>query len=390
MHICFIIPTFYPAIVYGGPTFSTYYACLELAKMGVIINVATTNANGNTNLVIDTKNLISIEENIHVRYFNRNLNFKKFPFSLYKGVSEYIKKCDVVHLQVVFSTPTPVSLFLSKWYKKPILFSPRGALSNWALKQRSVIKKIWLFLFIRPFVKNIHWHATSEKEKQEILTLFPRANITVIPNGVYLNKIEIPKLTKKQFAIKYTGSAIWENNINKIIVSMGRIHKVKAFDVLIKSFNKILEQFPNSLLFIAGNDDGEKANLIEIINKHNLQLNVFFTGQLENKEKAIFLANADVFALASHTENFSNVILESLSFGTPVVASKGTPWEMLEVNKCGKWVHNDVQSFAKAMAEILNLKNQEYKSNAVKFAENFAWEKIAQNFKSLYAQILNE
>ena len=39
-------------------------------------------------------------------------------------------------------------------------------------------------------------------------------------------------------------------------------------------------------------------------------------------------------------KNFGNVVLEALAEGTPVVTSKGTPWQDLENEKAGFWVEN--------------------------------------------------
>jgi len=44
---------------------------------------------------------------------------------------------------------------------------------------------------------------------------------------------------------------------SKVIISMGRIHKVKGFDILIKSFKKVVDNYPGAILLIAGKDDGE-------------------------------------------------------------------------------------------------------------------------------------
>jgi len=71
--------------------------------------------------------------------------------------------------------PTPMAFLYAKLLHKPILFSPRGALSPWALAQRKAVKKMWFYLFIRPFVNEIIWHTTSELEKQEIQNLISSA-----------------------------------------------------------------------------------------------------------------------------------------------------------------------------------------------------------------------
>nr|QKQ37162.1 glycosyltransferase [Escherichia coli] len=58
---------------------------------------------------------------------------------------------------------------------------------------------------------------------------------------------------------------------------------------------------------------------------------------------------ADVFALPSHNENFGNVYLESLAAGTPILASKHTPWSIVEQFGCGQWVNNDEVSVTNAL-----------------------------------------
>ena len=74
----------------------------------------------------------------------------------------------------------------------------------------------------------------------------------------------------------------------------------------------------------------------------------------KKQEKVDFFVNADLFVLPSHNENFGLVYVEALAAGTPVVASKNTPWEEVEDANCGKWVNNCVVETAKAMIEMHN------------------------------------
>ena len=48
MRICLISHSFYPATCYGGPIFSTYELCKEIARLGFSVYVSTTNANGSS------------------------------------------------------------------------------------------------------------------------------------------------------------------------------------------------------------------------------------------------------------------------------------------------------------------------------------------------------
>ncbi len=388
LKINLIISSFYPAVIYGGPIFSTLYACKELVKLDDIeIYVSTTNTNMTKRLDVKTNKFLDFSTNLYVKYYNETI-IGKFSTMLLLNIFKDIKKNDVVHIQGIFNTPIPVSLLSARLQKKPVILSSRGSLGNWVMSQGNRFKKIWLKLFIKPFSEYVTWHATAQQEKDEILSHFPNAKVTLIPNGTYIeeyNKINNFKPT--EFIRRYTSREI--DKIDKIIVSMGRLQKKKGFDILIESFNSVLRKFPNSYLFIAGPDEGEGDNLNNQITEYNLEEKVFLIGNIENQEKINFLGNADLFALPSHNENFGNVYLESLASGTPIIASKNTPWKEVEEYNCGKWVDNSVEETSKAMLEILKKDRNIMRENSMKLAAQYDWSEIALKFSKLYRELIH-
>ena len=64
--------------------------------------------------------------------------------------------------------------------------------------------------------------------------------------------------------------------------------------------------------------------------------------------------------MPSHNENFGNVVVESLSQGTPVIASTGTPWQILQKYKAGYWISNSPEKIAEILDDVLILSKQEY------------------------------
>lgn len=383
-----IIPSFYPAVVYGGPIFSTLNTSKELAKLDdVQVFVSTTNTNMTSKLDVETGTYLELEKDLYVKYYDETV-IDKFSLSLWLNIWKDIKKVDVVHVQAIFNTPIPISLFWAKLFKKPTVLTPRGSLGEWVLGNGSKFKKLWLRFIIKPFANYVVWHATAEQEKQEILSHFPKAKVEIIPNGIYLhefNKYHI--FDKKEYLKKYTSIDI--KNINKIIVSMGRLQKKKGFDILIDSFYELLKEYPNSYLLIAGPNEGEKANLENQIVKLGLKEKIFLIGNIENQDKIDFLANADLFVLPSHNENFGNVYLESLATGTPVVASFGTPWSEVEEYDCGKWVENSVEKTSNAMIEMLKKDREEMRNNSFKLASEYDWNSVAIKFKKLFDRMIN-
>ena len=137
---------------------------------------------------------------------------------------------------------------------------------------------------------------------------------------------------------------------------MGRLHKIKGYDNLIKSFALLLREKPNSKLLIAGSGDKYKYELINLIKKLRLENSVFLVGQLNDEEKKEVLSSCSVFALASHVESFGMVVLESLASGTPVVVSDKTIWKNVNEQKCGIFISNRVNLFSKGMLNALSIK----------------------------------
>jgi glycosyltransferase involved in cell wall biosynthesis len=386
MKIAFISPSFYPAFYFGGPIYSTYYNALELSKLGVEVFVSTTTANGPERLNVDTNKFIKHSDNFFIKYYSPSTS-NGFSYKMIYGLWKDISNSDVVYTQSVFSLSSILTLLYSTLHSKQVLFSPRGQLGEWCLKSGSKLKKFWLNIFIRPFAYKINWHVTSEMEKEELLALFPDARVYVIPNGIDLIDYKnISNKKDKTFYKKYTGDIFF----SRVIVSAGRLHAKKGFDVLITAFKLLNNSFPDLCLFIAGEDFGEKKNLQDLIVKLGLENNVFLVGQIDDKtEKLNFLGNADVFALASHNENFGIVYAEALACGTPIIASKNTPWSDVEKYNCGKWVENTPEVFKNAIIEVLNSESSILGKNGNKFIEEkFSWMKISTIFKVVFEEMI--
>ena len=388
MKINLVIPSFYPATVYGGPIFSTLHTSQELAKLDDIeMYVSTTNANMTTKLDVETNKWQKFEDDFFVKYYNET-KINKFSLPLCFNVWKDMKLSDVIHTQSIFSTATPIALFYAKLLKKPVLLSPRGQFGRWCLDKGSGFKQNWLDWLIKPYASKIVWHATAEQEKDEIQMIFPDAEVVVIPNGIEYNKFqESSTLSKQAYMKQFTDSDL---EADKIIVSMGRLQKKKGFDILIYSFYKVLEQYPNAKLFIAGKDEGERDNLLKQVVDLRLEGKVFLTGAINGQDKIDFLANADLFVLPSHNENFGNVYVESLAAGTPIVAGKQTPWSEVEDANCGKWVNNSAEETTNAMLEMLKKDGEVMRMNATALAKKYDWKNIAFQFKEVFEKMVEK
>ncbi|WP_279143959.1 glycosyltransferase [Photobacterium phosphoreum] len=384
MKIQVVIPSFYPAVIYGGPIFSTLYVYRELSKLDDIdIFVSTTNTNMYSKLDVKCNEWVSFNDKFNVKYYNETI-IDKLSLGLIFNTWKDIRVVDVLHVQSIFNTPTPISLLYGVILRKKIILSPRGSLGSWCLENGNRFKKLWLNLLIKPFVKKITFHATAEQEKREILNIFSNAIVEVIPNGITYSEYQKGmSISKNDILEKFTGII---DEVDKIIISVGRLQKKKGFDILISSFQLVLQEFPNAKLLIAGEDEGEKSNLLKLISKLKLSDSVFLIGAISGQDKIDFYTNADLFVLPSHNENFGNVYVESLAAGTPIVASKNTPWSIVEEYNCGRWVDNTIEENYKAIIEILNKDSGGMQANSKRLAMTYDWSNIAVKFHELYSK----
>ena len=120
---------------------------------------------------------------------------------------------------------------------------------------------------------------------------------------------------------------------NPVIGIIARLSTVKGIDVLIAAMPLVLQQFPNTCLWIVGQGDQE-TYLKECVKKRDLTHNVKFLPAV-NQTSAL-LPLFDVFVMPSLQEGLGLSVMEAQASGVPVVASKvGGLVDLIEDGKTG-------------------------------------------------------
>ncbi|WP_028981505.1 glycosyltransferase [Sporocytophaga myxococcoides] len=382
MKLSFIIPSFYPATAFGGTIFYSLDLCKALAAKGVEVNVTTTNTNMHSHLEVDSKQAVIFEKGMRVRYYHDTL-LNRFSLPLFLNIKKDIEKSDVVHINAIFNSPTPIALYWANRLKKRIILSPHGVMGDWILNQGLPFKRVWLDAFIKPYADKVIWHATAEQEKKEILKHYPNAKVEVVPAGIHVKQYSKAfPISKESFLEKILGQRVVAD---QIIIGMSRLHKKKGFDILIKAFKKLSEKSNQKLLLlIAGEDEGEKDNLNVLIKSLDLQASVFLLPAMYEDDKVNFLQLGDLFVLPSHNENFGIVIAEALASGTAVITSIHTPWQELVSHKCGDWIPNTESDLIASITKFLDMNKEMLQQNARQYAATYDWEKIGEKMMEVY------
>lgn len=102
------------------------------------------------------------------------------------------------------------------------------------------------------------------------------------------------------------------------VMAMGRLSPEKGFDILINGFSGVIKDHPTAKLYILGDGPLRKA-LEDMIKRLKLEDNVFLVGQKSNPFN--IMKRCDLFALTSHYEGQSMVLLEALTVGVNALAS---------------------------------------------------------------------
>jgi len=222
------------------------------------------------------------------------------------------------------------------------------------------------------------FHATSNKEKNEIRSLGYKQPIAVIKNGV-----DIPILKKTNFSKEKTK-----------FLYLGRIHPIKGLDLLIRTWYKIEAQHKDCTLEICGYyEDQEYYNsLKKLIKKLGLQ-NVYFSDKVSGDEKQKKYIDNDVFICPSKSENFGLVIAEAMSYGLPVIVSDNTPWHIVNQNNYGWVVSLDENDIFLAISAAHSLKKDDLQKIGIlgrQYIEShFSWNTLRKEYLTFYDWIQN-
>ena len=195
MRILQVIPSFYPAHVYGGPIQSVYRLSCQLARRGHEVRVLTTDANGRHGVLdVVTDREVAVGGALRVRYCKRWMAESVAP-TLLGLLPGHVGWADIVHLTAVYSFPTIPTLLVSSLRDKPVVWSPRGAFQRWEGSTRWLVKGAWEWACRRLRPRRLVLHATSAQEAAESAGRAGGVETAVIANGVDLPKL-VPKRPK--------------------------------------------------------------------------------------------------------------------------------------------------------------------------------------------------
>jgi glycosyltransferase involved in cell wall biosynthesis len=372
MKVLFISPSFYPAKFYGGPVFLNRTLCETLSQCeGVALQVLTTDADGPRRI-----NLKSAaggrKPACAVNYCRRHVQ-PDISFTLLARLPGVIRDADVVHLNGVYSFTTLPTLLLCRWMKKPVVWSPLGALQRWPGDRHGRAKRIFERACRAVCAsERMVIHVASSAEENESCRRIPNVPCAVLPYGT-----SIPALNDK-------GESRWPA---LRLLYIGRLHPIKGIENLLRA---MIEATAKTTLDICGEGKASYEVLLRSrVAELGLAGRVRFHGAVTGSPKEIRFREADICVVPSFKESFGAVVTESLARAVPVIVSQGTPWPEVERIGCGLWVGNEPASLANAIDQAATMPLGEMGMRGREWMKrDFSWDYTTAKLLDLYHSLL--
>jgi glycosyltransferase involved in cell wall biosynthesis len=287
-----------------------------------------------------------------------------------------VRRYDIAHLHSVFLYPTFAAARVALFSRVPYVISPRGMLVPELIAAKSRLRKTaWLRLIERRnFAHAAAIHFTSAREHEDAQrTNMPIPSSFVVPNGIVLSGAAAPPPPRETDTILFLGRISWKKGIDRLIAALPHIE--------------------HGRLVIAGNDEENLTPRLQELAEHlGVADRIEFRGRVDGAAKEELLARATIFALASMSENFGNVVLEAMAAETPVVltAEVGLAEEVRHA-RAGVVVPAQPREIANAINKLLDDPEERLAMGARgrhAVETRFTWPRVAEEMEAQYARLL--
>jgi glycosyltransferase involved in cell wall biosynthesis len=230
----------------------------------------------------------------------------------------------------------------------------------------------------RLFERNDSIIAVSDYFAEIIKTKLKFINVIQINNGFdHLMFKYRPHITKKEAPIK--------------LISVGRLEKVKGYDLLINALKEYTEPFELKII----GSGSQKSALTELIEISGLKGKVHLINDILHAQIPEELAWADFFIMPSYYESFCIAALEAMGIGLPVIGSDVGGLKSLIIPGFNgfRFKVGDKQDFLTNLNLIIK-KDWERETISAWAHDNYSWNKwadqVLSNFKMISNKILDQ
>lgn len=346
----------------GGAEKNCVVICNELVNRNIHVELWITKL-GNSSLIklLDKKVKVIPIPGQKVRYTFGNL----------KNLMLSCKSKTLLIFNIELLIP---AFFINKLYRLNIKIVARSISTlSLAYNQKGMLgKRIW-FQLIRYSVNRIYSIiAQSSGMKEDLIKnlKIKESRVTVIPNPVY------------NFT-SYTDGERKSKPYDEEILFVGRLTEAKGLDYLLEIFQIAVKSLPNLHLTIVGTGELQQEFQNKIL-KLGLTKSIDLEGY--HTDLSSYYKNAKATVLTSIREGFPNVLIESISYGTPVISfdCPSGPKDIIIPGVNGILVeHLNVNEFARSIIDVVSGKIKFDTEKVIESSVRFSLEKIITQYEKV-------
>lgn len=380
MKILHVVPTYLPALRYGGPMFAVHALCRALVGLGHEVHVCTTNIDGPIDLEVPAGAPLEMD-GVSVWYFRADrLRRLAISSGMQAWIGARIAQFDLLHTHSVYLWPPWYAARSARTRGIAYVMAPRGMLVPEMIARRNrLAKTLWLRLLEwRNLAGADAVHFTSELERTEAERLgVPVRRAVVIPNGIDPEELRaVTDVSAGQQPESY-------------ILYLGRLNWKKGLDCLLRA----MALAPALRAVIAGNDEGScRTSLERLAGECGVTDRVRFLDPVYGEAKWRLLRGAHALVLPSQSENFGNAVLEAMAAGKPVVVSPGVGLSAtVRESACGLVVDPEPGALAAALEKLWrdeSLCHAMGERGRALVERDYNWPLVAGQVERMYRSIL--
>lgn len=297
---------------------------------------------------------------------------------------------DYIHFHGAYAPGNAAGARVARRLNIPYVVTPHGNVNAEVLGRRAWIKRPYRRFFELPMLEGARFvHAIADRKNiREYGVTRP---IEEARNGIDLPE-ESEASPGREGLVRF---GIPDGK--RVALFLGRLDLgQKGLDIVVDAFAKILKEFPEMHLVLAGVDwKNDQSLLREQISRLGIEEAVTFTGAIYGREKEELLRDCDLFLHPSRWEAgvpFS--VLEAMSYGKPVVVTEDVDREgLLTGNTAVRVVAGEVDGVVDGMKSLLGLlegKERMISKEARALCErHFSWRASAERLTKAYLKHLD-